>query len=169
MVTVTLLGTAATMPLPDRALTAAALSWGEVGQYLRDNCDREEDQLREARHILRDQMYRDGGCKHMCSVIDDVFKNQKVAELRKDVENLERESVTTEKPETPDEIRIRDLQLLLVHQEDQLQPGTRLQPGIESVAYGETHQRAAHHMHADGARGGKGFHALALLFENVLQ
>lgn len=28
MVTVTLLGTAATMPLPDRALTAAALSWG---------------------------------------------------------------------------------------------------------------------------------------------
>ena len=27
MVTVTLLGTAATMPLPDRALTAALLSW----------------------------------------------------------------------------------------------------------------------------------------------
>ena len=54
-------------------------------------------------------------------------------------------------------------------QEDQLQPGTRLQPGVESVAYGETHQRAAHHMHADGARGDKGFHALALLFENVLQ
>ena len=27
-------------------------------------------------------------------------------------------------------------------QEDQLQPGTRLQPGVESVAYGETHQRA---------------------------
>lgn len=42
-----------------------------------------------------------------------------VAELRKDVENLERESVTTEKPETPDEIRIRDLQLLLVHLKEQ--------------------------------------------------
>lgn len=69
--------------LPSGKRYTSAISWGEVSQYLRDNCDRDEDKAREARHVLRDQMYRDGGCEHMCAVIDDVFKDPNVAQLRK--------------------------------------------------------------------------------------
>lgn len=59
------------------------LTWQEVATYLRTNCDREEDRQREARHILRDRMYRDGGCDHICKILDDVFEDQRIAKRRK--------------------------------------------------------------------------------------
>lgn len=61
----------------------ADLTWQEVGQYLREHCDQKADKDRQKRHLLRDQFYCDGGCEYMRSVIDDVFIDDTVKELRK--------------------------------------------------------------------------------------
>jgi len=70
----------ATLP---SGMRSTRLAPDQLARYLRDNCDREEDRDRERRHALRDEMYRDGGCEHMRSVISDVFEDPKVAERRK--------------------------------------------------------------------------------------
>lgn len=59
------------------------LSWPEVGRYLADHCDRPADRAREQRHKIRDEFYCDGGVDYIKSVIDDVFLDEKVKELRK--------------------------------------------------------------------------------------
>jgi hypothetical protein len=59
------------------------LEWSEVGRYLKENCDRETDRARERRHKTRDDFYCDGGVDYIKSVIDDVFMDETVRELRK--------------------------------------------------------------------------------------
>lgn len=59
------------------------LSWSEVGVYLKRTCDRLEDRDRTRRHLLRDQFYADGGVDYMKAVIDDVFLDPVVRDLRK--------------------------------------------------------------------------------------
>lgn len=61
---------------------ASALGWSEVGQYLRANCDTLVEKDRNARHCLRDEIYRDGGVEFMKSVINTVFKDDEVKRLR---------------------------------------------------------------------------------------
>ncbi len=59
------------------------LSWAEVGKYLAENCNKQADKDRERRHRLRDEFYCDGGVDYMKSVIDDVFLDPTVRDLRK--------------------------------------------------------------------------------------
>lgn len=55
----------------------------ELGTYLATFYNTEEEKQRNIRHSERDQMYRDGGTKVMEKVIDEVFKDNDVRELRK--------------------------------------------------------------------------------------
>ncbi len=54
-------------------------------------------------------------------------------------------------------------------QETQFAPGARVQPAIQTVSYGKTHQRPADQVQTDDPGGGQGLHAALLLFENVLE
>lgn len=58
-----------------------ALSPMELGPYLQKHYG--SDYERRERHRLRDELYRDGGCQYMATVIDEVFKDPTVRELRK--------------------------------------------------------------------------------------
>lgn len=55
----------------------------ELGQYLKTHCGSEAERERRKRHCLRDEMYRDGGCDHMCRVIDDVFVDDSTKRRRR--------------------------------------------------------------------------------------
>ena len=55
----------------------------DLRAYLQAYCDTPADRQREQRHVLRDELYRDGGCAHMCTVIDQVFIDDEVAKRRK--------------------------------------------------------------------------------------
>jgi hypothetical protein len=59
------------------------LSLAELSQYLSTHYNTQAERDRNARHRLRDELYADGGVKYMCSVIDKVFEDPKVRELRK--------------------------------------------------------------------------------------
>ena len=65
---------------PDGAV-ATDLKVDELGPYLTKFYG--TDHERRERHRLRDELYRDGGCQYMKSVVDDVFKHPVTRELRK--------------------------------------------------------------------------------------
>jgi len=69
--------------LPGGAPSLAPLTPDEVGIYLRKHYLTDAEVKRRERHALRNNLYRDGGCEYMCSVIDDVFVDADVRELRK--------------------------------------------------------------------------------------
>jgi len=60
-----------------------ALSLQELTQYLQKNLNTEYETARNRRHANRDEMYRDGGEAFMHAVIDKVFTDDQVRELRK--------------------------------------------------------------------------------------
>lgn len=78
--TVSILQTLATLPSGEPGM---ALTLDELGRYLAEQCDTPQEKERNARHALRDELYRDGGVAAMKLVIDDVFKDPTVRELRK--------------------------------------------------------------------------------------
>lgn len=59
------------------------LTLDELGSYLREWYTSESETERRKRHRLRDELYRDGGCSYMESVVDDVFGEDLIRELRK--------------------------------------------------------------------------------------
>jgi len=59
------------------------LSADDLGRYLREHYGTIEEKQRNDRHALRDVFYRDGGIGHMQGLINTVFKDDKVRELRK--------------------------------------------------------------------------------------
>lgn len=65
-------------------MKAPALELAELGVYIRSKVGTLVEVERNARHALRDQLYRDGGCAYMCQVIDRVFQDEKVKKLRKE-------------------------------------------------------------------------------------
>lgn len=60
-----------------------ALSLDELGVYLATHYNGEPDKDRGKRHALREQLYRDDGIAHMNALIDNVFTDTTVRELRK--------------------------------------------------------------------------------------
>lgn len=54
-----------------------------LGAYLKKHVDTDGEKQRNLRHALRDELYRDGGCKHMEGVIDSVFTDKTIKDLRK--------------------------------------------------------------------------------------
>ena len=67
---ISILDALATLPSGKRT---DALKLDQLSAYLRTYCNSSEDNERERRHVLRDEMYRDGGCDYMREVIGDVF------------------------------------------------------------------------------------------------
>lgn len=63
--------------------TVTSLSLDQLGRYLRENCGTDADKKREERHILRDDLYNDGGVKQMEELIEQVFKKREVKDRRK--------------------------------------------------------------------------------------
>lgn len=55
----------------------------ELGKYLADHCNTDEDRDRAKRHALREELYRDGGVQHMNRLIEVWFKDTETRELRK--------------------------------------------------------------------------------------
>lgn len=80
MTTRSILQTLATMP---SGTFEAPLDTSELAVYLRDQYDTDAEKARNERHALRDELYRDGGCNYMVSVIDKVYRDDTVRELRK--------------------------------------------------------------------------------------
>lgn len=62
---------------------AAPLDDAHLGAYLRDHYDTEAEQRRNRRHAVRDEFYRDGGCKVMEDVVDDFYEDLDVRKMRK--------------------------------------------------------------------------------------
>lgn len=60
------------------------LSYDELGIYLGKQLGQQNEKERNAAHALRDELYRDGGCRYMCGVIDKIFKDPRVQELRRE-------------------------------------------------------------------------------------
>lgn len=60
------------------------LDLAELGTYLARYCNTDADKDRAKRHVLRDELYRDGGIAHMNAFIDRVFADRKVRDLRKE-------------------------------------------------------------------------------------
>lgn len=59
------------------------LTNAELGHYLQSHIGTLDEQARNTRHRLRDELYHDGGCAYMDSVIDDVFTDERLKRLRK--------------------------------------------------------------------------------------
>jgi DNA-binding transcriptional ArsR family regulator len=78
--TVSIFETLATLP---SGKVGSKLTPSEMQAYLRVHLDNGEEKARNDRHTLRDELYRDGGEKEMERVINDVFSDDKVKELRK--------------------------------------------------------------------------------------
>ena len=70
--------------LPDGTPSPVPLSPSEVGRYLAENYGTDAERCRRERHARRNTLYRDGGCEYMKGVIDRVFKDPVVKELRKE-------------------------------------------------------------------------------------
>jgi hypothetical protein len=79
-VTQSIFDTLAVLP---SGLPGPTLRPDEFGRYLRETVGTDAERDRNRRHMLRDEMYRDGGIAHMKGVIDCVFKDPEVRELRK--------------------------------------------------------------------------------------
>jgi hypothetical protein len=67
--------------LPSGTRTAA-LTLEEMTSYLRNNYGTDGEKERNSHHMLRDELYRDGGCAHMSGFINDVFQDPMVRALR---------------------------------------------------------------------------------------
>lgn len=78
--TVSIFDVLATLP---SGAPGGRLTPDEMQAYLKDHCGGDRDRLRNMRHALRDELYRDGGDQHMSTLIDSVFTDQTVRELRK--------------------------------------------------------------------------------------
>src|SRR5688572_10746254 len=78
--TVSILTTLATMPT---GTVESALDVNELAQYLSDHLGADAEKQRNAAHALRDTLFRDGGVEFMKGVIDDVYSDPDVKELRK--------------------------------------------------------------------------------------
>lgn len=63
--------------------TPGPLSFDELGQYLAATVGTQEEKKRNERHEERDQMYRDGGIQVMNRLLDELFRDPDVRELRK--------------------------------------------------------------------------------------
>jgi len=80
-VTVSIFEILATLP---SGLIGSPLDGDDLARYLREEVGTDLEKQRNARHILRDELYRDGGVEHMKGVIDQVFTDPDVRRLRKD-------------------------------------------------------------------------------------
>jgi hypothetical protein len=80
-VTISIRNTLAIMP---SGAFGDPLSFGELSDYLRRNCDTQAERDRNARHCLRDELYRDGGVEFMKEVIGKIFKDPDIQKLRQD-------------------------------------------------------------------------------------
>ncbi len=78
--TVSIVDVLATLPSGARG---ESLNWNELGEYLLKFCNTDQDKRRNQDHVLRDELYRDGGIPFMERLIDRVFTDTKVRELRK--------------------------------------------------------------------------------------
>lgn len=78
--TVSIMEILATLPSGQKG---PPLTIEEVGQYVRNQCNRPEDIERERRHALRDEFYLDGGTQAMNRLIDEVFQDESVRAMRK--------------------------------------------------------------------------------------
>jgi hypothetical protein len=79
-VTVSILQTLAALPSGKQDV---ALDTDDLARYLRETILTEPEKVRNERHVLRDELYRDGGCGYMEQVIDTVFTDDQVKDLRK--------------------------------------------------------------------------------------
>lgn len=70
--------------LPSGEYSETPLSDDEIAHYLSTNYVTEAERLRRERHARRNNLYRDGGCDYMRSVIDRVFRDDTVKALRKE-------------------------------------------------------------------------------------
>lgn len=61
---------------------SAPLTHEEMGAYLRANYGTDAEKDRNSHHLLRDELYRDGGCAHMTNFISEVFQDPMVRALR---------------------------------------------------------------------------------------
>jgi len=80
-VTVSILDALAVTPTGEPAMR---LSIAEFGRYLAETADTKDDKDREARHMRRDDIYSDGGVEHLEALIEAVFKDPRVRQLRKE-------------------------------------------------------------------------------------
>jgi hypothetical protein len=55
----------------------------ELGTYLREHLDTDAEKARNARHVRRDELYRDGSTRHILELVERVFEDRTVRELRK--------------------------------------------------------------------------------------
>jgi hypothetical protein len=77
--TVSIFDILATLPSGSRGPT---LSQDELSNYLRIYVDSERDKDRNRRHLLRDELYHDGGVPYMTQFIEDIFDDPTVRKLR---------------------------------------------------------------------------------------
>lgn len=75
-----ILSVLATLPSGDMN---SPLSFDELGKYLHEQVGGPSEDARNERHVIRDQLYRDGGVDHMKRVIEQVFRDKTVKDLRK--------------------------------------------------------------------------------------
>lgn len=72
-----------TLSLMPSGVMGQTLSWDQISAYLREQYDTDREKQREARHRLRDELYMDGGIAAMEVLIDLVFTDPTVREMRK--------------------------------------------------------------------------------------
>lgn len=78
--TVTIRDALAVLPSGD---PGEQLSVEELSVYLREQYNSQPEKDRNARHCIRDEIYRDGGVMYMQGIIDHVFEDPRVKQLRK--------------------------------------------------------------------------------------
>jgi hypothetical protein len=79
-VTVSIFDVLATLP---SGRPSARLTPDELASYLRQYCDTDGERDRNKRHVLRDELYRDGGDQFMGRVIDDLFQDSDIRKKRR--------------------------------------------------------------------------------------
>lgn len=72
-----------TLSIMPSGVMGQILSWDQVSKHLREQYDTQQEKLREARHRLRDELYADGGVAAMEQLLDLVFVDPAVREMRK--------------------------------------------------------------------------------------
>lgn len=78
-----------TVPLSQILATLPSGSQGrplndqELGTYLREHLDTDVEKARNARHVRRDELYRDGSTRYILDLVEKVFEDRTVRELRK--------------------------------------------------------------------------------------
>lgn len=80
--TVSILQVLATLPSGE---PSTALDLAELGRFLRDTVNTQSEKDRNARHALRDRLYRDDGDRDMETVIDALLEDETVKRKRKAV------------------------------------------------------------------------------------